>query len=49
MLIKTILNKCHNLKSFVYQSVELVMYRGSEVLDISVPSWIMGCQKPAPG
>ena len=36
MLIKTILNKCHKLKSFIYQSVELAIYRGAEVLDITV-------------
>ena len=55
MLIKTILNKCHKLKSFVYQSVELVMYQGSEVLDITVVprknghTICSGCHKSAPG
>ena len=55
MLLKTILNKCHKLKSFVYQSVELAVYRGSEVLDITVVprknghAICSGCQKPAPG
>ena len=55
MLIKTILNKCHKLKSFVYKSVELAIYRGAEVLDITVVprknglAICSGCHKPAPG
>ncbi len=55
MLIKTILNKCHKLKSFVYQSVELAIYRGAEVLDITVVprknshAICSGCQQFAPG
>ncbi|WP_422467157.1 transposase family protein, partial [Endozoicomonas sp. ALC013] len=55
MLIKTILNKVHKLKSFVYQDVKLGLYQGSEVFNvIVVPSKnghaiCSGCQQPAPG
>lgn len=55
MLIKTILNKCYKLKSFVYKSVELAIYRGAEVLDITVVprknglAICSGYHKPAPG
>ncbi|MFK0572686.1 transposase [Endozoicomonas sp.] len=55
MLIKTLLNKCHKFKSFVYQSVELVIHQGAEVLDIMVVprknglAICSGCQKPTPG
>ncbi len=55
MLIKTLLNKCHKFKSFIYQSVELAIYRGAEVLDITVVPRKNGhaicsvCHNPAPG
>ena len=55
MFLKTNLNKCHKLKSFVYKSVELAIYRGAEVLDITVVprknglAICSGCHKPAPG
>ncbi|OED50529.1 hypothetical protein ACH42_00960 [Endozoicomonas sp. (ex Bugula neritina AB1)] len=55
MLIKTILNKVHKLKSFVYQDVKLGIYRGSEVFNVTVVlrknghAICSGCQKTAPG
>ncbi len=55
MLIKTILNKCHKFKSFVYQSVEFATYQGAEVLDITVVprtnshAICADCHEPAPG
>ncbi|KEQ15032.1 ISL3 family transposase [Endozoicomonas numazuensis] len=55
MLIKTILNKVHKLKSFVYQDVKLGFYQGSEVFNVTVVprknshAICSGCQKPAPG
>ncbi|WP_448216754.1 ISL3 family transposase [Endozoicomonas sp. 2B-B] len=55
MLIKTILNKVHKLKSFVYQDVKLGFYQGSEVFNVAVVprknshAICSGCQKPAPG
>lgn len=55
MLIKTILNKVHKLKSFVYQDVKLGFYQGSEVFNVTVTprknshALCSGCQKPAPG
>ena len=54
-VIKTLLNKCHKFKSFIYQSVELAIYRGAEVLDITVVprknghAICSGCHNPAPG
>lgn len=55
MLIKTILNKVHKLKSFVYQDVKLGFHQGSEVFDVTVVprrnghAICSGCRKPAPG
>lgn len=55
MLIKTILNKCHKLKSFVYQNVESARYRGTDVFNVTVVprknshALCSGCHKPAPG
>lgn len=55
MLIKTILNKVHKLKSFVYQDVVVGSYQGAEVLNVTVVprknshAICSRCQKPAPG
>ena len=55
MLIKTILNKVHKLKSFVYQDVQFGSCQGEDVLDVTVVprknsrALCSGCQKPAPG
>jgi transposase len=55
MLIKTILNKCHNFKSFVYQNVVLSRYHGHEVLEQTViprknaHTICSCCKKKAPG
>ena len=55
MLIKTILNKCHKFKSFVYQQVALAQHQGIEVLHVTVvprknsSALCSGCQNPAPG
>ncbi len=55
MLIKTILNKVHKLKSFVYQDVKLGFYQGSEVFNVTVAprknshAICSGCKKAAPG
>ena len=55
MLIKTILNKVHKLKSFVYQDVEPGCYQGSEVSNVAVAprknghAICSGCLKSAPG
>jgi len=55
MLIKTILNKVHKLKSFVYQDVVVGSHQGAEVLNVTVVprknshAICSRCQKPAPG
>ena len=55
MLLKTILNKVHKLKSFVYQDVKIGCYQGTEVLNVTVVprknghALCSGCQRPAPG
>jgi hypothetical protein len=55
MLIKTILNKCHKFKSFVYQQVKLVPYQGAEVIDVTIIPrknalvLCSCCGQPAPG
>ncbi|WP_252177221.1 ISL3 family transposase [Endozoicomonas sp. 4G] len=55
MLIKTILNKVHKLKSFVYQDVQFGNYQGEDVFNVTVVprknsrALCSGCQKPAPG
>lgn len=55
MLIKTILNKCYKFKSFVYQHVELVCYKGAEVIEVTVlprknsQALCSVCSRPAPG
>ncbi|MGI9283568.1 MAG: ISL3 family transposase [Endozoicomonas sp.] len=55
MLIKTILNKVHKLKSFVYQDVQFGSCQGEDVFDVTVVprknsrALCSGCQKPAPG
>ena len=55
MLLKTILNKVHKLKSFVYQDVKIGCYQGAEVLNVTVVprknghALCSGCQRPAPG
>jgi len=55
MLIKTILNKCHKFKSFVYQQVSLALYQGEEVLEVTIvprrnsKALCSGCREPAPG
>lgn len=55
MLIKTILNKVHKLKSFVYQDVQFGNYQGEDVFNITVVprknsrALCSGCQQPAPG
>ena len=55
MLLKTILNKVHKLKSFVYQDVKIGCYQGTEVLNVTVVprknghALFSGCQRPAPG
>ena len=55
MLIKTILNKVHKLKSFVYQEVKLAHYQGAEVFNVTIVprqnghALCSGCQKPAAG
>lgn len=36
MLIKTILNKCHKFKSFIYGQVRLVNYFGENVIEIDI-------------
>jgi transposase len=36
MLIKTLLNKCHKLKSFVYEKVQIKKYYGKEVLETEI-------------
>ena len=55
MLLKTILNKVHKLKSFVYQDVRFGRHQGDDVLNVTViprknnRALCSGCQKPAPG
>jgi transposase len=55
MLIKTILNKCHKFKSFVYQQVKLASYQGTEVIDVTIIprknalALCSCCGQPAPG
>ena len=55
MLIKTILNKCYKLKSFVYQQVKLASYQGTEVIDVTIIpresalALCSCCGQPAPG
>ena len=55
MLIKTILNKVHKLKSFVYQDVQFGSCQGEDVFDVTVVprknsrALCSGCQQPAPG
>ena len=55
MLIKTILNKAHEFKSFVYQDVNPGFYQGSEVFNVTVVprknihALCSGCQKPVAG
>ena len=55
MLIKTILNKCHKFKSFVYGNARFAENEGKTVIEIDVKprknskTICSGCQKPAPG
>ena len=55
MLIKTIPNKVHKLKSFVYQDVKFGVHQGSEVFNVTVVprknshALCSGCLKPASG
>jgi transposase len=55
MLIKTILNKCHKFKSFVYQSVILAGYCGEEIIEVTIiprknsKAICSGCNTTAPG
>lgn len=55
MLIKTILNKCHKFKSFVYGNARFAENEGKTVIEIKVKprknskTICSGCQKPAPG
>ncbi len=55
MLLKTILNKCHKLKSFVYQNVESARYRSTDVFNVTVVprknshALCSCCHNPAPG
>lgn len=54
MLIKTLLNRCHPLKRFVYESVELTTVKGRECLLVTVEprknsrAICSGCSRPAP-
>jgi transposase len=54
VLIKTLLNRCHPLKRFVYQKVELTTISGKESLVVTVEARrnskaiCSGCSKPAP-
>jgi transposase len=54
VLIKTLLNRCHPLKRFVYEKVEFARIRGEECLVVSVVPRrnsrpiCSGCSKPAP-
>lgn len=36
MLIKTLLNKCHKLKSFVYKNIDMREYQGKEVIEAQI-------------
>jgi transposase len=55
MLIKTILNKCHKFKSFVYLQVIMAVYQGEEVVEVTIAprrnskAICSGCSSPAPG
>jgi transposase len=55
MLIKTILNKCHKFKSFVYGNARFAENEGKTVIEIDVKprknskTICSGCQKPARG
>ena len=55
MLIKTILNKCHKFKSFVFQRAKMVRYDGEDVLEVSIEprkngvAMCSGCNGSAPG
>ena len=55
MLIKTILNKCHKFKSFVYQHVNQAWYCEEEVIEVTIvprknsKAICSGCNTTAPG
>lgn len=55
MLIKTILNKCHKFKSFVYRDVRLVKVENREAIEVKVyprrnsKPICSGCHKRRPG
>ena len=55
MLVKTILNRCHKFKSFVYGNVNFSIYEGKECIEVEVEPRRNGkticscCHQPAPG
>lgn len=55
MLIKTILNKCHKFKSFVYERPRFAEHEGKQVIEVdlrarkSTKGICSQCGKPAPG
>ena len=55
MLIKTILNKCHKFKSFVYGKAYFAEYEGRQVLKVEInprknsKGICSNCHQPAPG
>jgi len=54
MLIKTLLNKCHKFKSFIYHKVQLIERLGEDVIEVQIKARAnsraicSGCHKPAP-
>ena len=54
MLIKTLLNKCHKFKSFVYGKIQMQRYHGKEVIEAHVlprsnsKPVCSKCEKPGP-
>jgi len=55
MLIKTILNRCHKFKSFIYGNAQFVETRNKQVIEIEIISRknskliYLSCHNPAPG
>jgi transposase len=54
MQVKTILNQCHKLKSFVYEQVRFVLEQGERLIEVKVvprrnsQALCSGCARPAP-
>ena len=54
MQVKTILNQCHKLKSFVYEQVRFVLEQGERLIEVKVvarrnsQALCSCCGRPAP-